>query len=262
MFADSAGKPSSPASEGGKRGRSRSHSRSRSRSRSRSPPRGRGGRGGGGGGGRGGGRDGGRSAGGGGGRSAEHGGGGVSVVVRNLSYKTNPEELRALFATHGQIIDVYMPKKFGSSEYRGFGFIEFGQRADAETAIKALDRHELEGRAISVDFAKDKRKSATVAIERREVNGTTKKREASGKIFKAGLTRSQYRSRTRKRKKAEAEAVSADGAGAAAADAAAADATANGMKVSKKRPRTQSSTRWSDAREREIYCQTRSNVIK
>ena len=81
-------------------------------------------------------------------------------MVRNLSYKTNPEELRTLFAPHGQIIDVYMPKKFGSAEYRGFGFIEFGQRSDAEAAIKALDSHELEGRQLSVDFAKDKRKSS------------------------------------------------------------------------------------------------------
>lgn len=43
---------------------------------------------------------------------------------------------------------------------KGFGFVEFEDPAEAANARAAMDGKELDGRKLSVDFAREKRKSA------------------------------------------------------------------------------------------------------
>jgi len=59
---------------------------------------------------------------GGGGREEE----GVSLLVRNLTFKVNKEDIRAEFVKHGRVRDVYIPVDYISREPRGFAFVEMG----------------------------------------------------------------------------------------------------------------------------------------
>ena len=115
-------------------------------------------------------RDGGRDYGRGGGRdSRERGGGGggrdrgdgesSSLLVRNLSYRVNSDEIRRIFSRYGDVRDVYIPLDYHSQRPRGFAFVEFYDKRDAMDAADHLDRYEVDGRELAVVFAKDRRKT-------------------------------------------------------------------------------------------------------
>jgi len=112
---------------------------------------------------RGGGRD--RDGGGGGGRE---GGGGskfgrgpppdtskmVSLKVDNLTYRTTGDDLEYLFEKYGKVGDVYIPKDHRTRESRGFAFVRFYDKRDAEDAMEALDGRQYDGRELRVEIAK------------------------------------------------------------------------------------------------------------
>jgi len=83
-----------------------------------------------------------------------------SLLVRNLTYNIRPEDIRTTFSRFGDIRDVYIPTDFYSKKPRGFAFVEFFDKRDASAALDNLEHHEIDGREISVVFAKDRRKSA------------------------------------------------------------------------------------------------------
>eukprot|EP01084_Bolivina_argentea_P095622 171888_1 len=75
-----------------------------------------------------------------------------SIMVFNISYRTRKEELYRAFDKYGDIADVYIPRdRYGES--RGFGFVRFYERRDAEEA-KTMDGRMLDGRRIGVQMAK------------------------------------------------------------------------------------------------------------
>ncbi|KAL8442566.1 hypothetical protein Emag_006352 [Eimeria magna] len=78
----------------------------------------------------------------------------MSLLVRNLSYQTSPEVVRSAFAAYGSVKDVYLPLDFHTRTPRGFGFVEFWHRADAERALERMDGFELDGKCIEVAIAK------------------------------------------------------------------------------------------------------------
>eukprot|EP00640_Fibrocapsa_japonica_P004485 CAMPEP_0113944974 /NCGR_PEP_ID=MMETSP1339-20121228/38407_1 /TAXON_ID=94617 /ORGANISM="Fibrocapsa japonica" /LENGTH=127 /DNA_ID=CAMNT_0000950353 /DNA_START=31 /DNA_END=410 /DNA_ORIENTATION=- /assembly_acc=CAM_ASM_000762 len=96
--------------------------------------------------------------GGGGGGGSSRGPDGVSLLVRNISYRTRAEDLRYIFSKYGDIRDVYLPMDYHSKEPRGFAFVEFYDGRDAADAKDALDRYALDNRQIAVVFAQQRRK--------------------------------------------------------------------------------------------------------
>lgn len=68
-----------------------------------------------------------------------------------------PESLRELFSAHGEIGDVYIPRSFNSNEPRGFAFVRFVEKKDAEDALRALDGTEFDGRTLTIQEAKERR---------------------------------------------------------------------------------------------------------
>lgn len=80
------------------------------------------------------------------------------VFVGSLSYSTNNEGLAAHFATIGTVTsaNVIMDKMTGKS--KGFGFVEFENEADAQTAVDKLNQSELDGRTIFCDIARPSEK--------------------------------------------------------------------------------------------------------
>jgi cold-inducible RNA-binding protein len=80
----------------------------------------------------------------------------MNIYVGNLSYTTTSEELRELFAEHGQVdsASVIMDRDTGRS--RGFGFVEMPDEA-ARKAIAALNGTEIGGRRLNVNEARPRR---------------------------------------------------------------------------------------------------------
>jgi RNA recognition motif-containing protein len=62
-----------------------------------------------------------------------------SVKVDNFGYETRPDELRAIFAKFGEIGDVHTPFDRATGRCRGFGFVRFTKKEDAEEACAKMD---------------------------------------------------------------------------------------------------------------------------
>ena len=78
---------------------------------------------------------------------------GNRLYVGNLSYTTDTEALRALFATKGTVSDVHVVMDRDSGRPRGFAFVTMATSADAQKAIADLDGAVLDDRPLRVDQA-------------------------------------------------------------------------------------------------------------
>ena len=83
---------------------------------------------------------------------------GVSVLVRNLTFKVDKNELQTKFEAFGTVKDVYIPLDYVTREPRGFAFIEMSTKDEADEVIEKLDGAEIDGRVVKVLLAAQKRK--------------------------------------------------------------------------------------------------------
>jgi RNA recognition motif-containing protein len=65
--------------------------------------------------------------------------------------------LKEVFSKYGEVGDVYIPRNFSTNEPKGFAFVRFPNRSDAEEAMRSMEGGEIEGRVISIQEAKEKR---------------------------------------------------------------------------------------------------------
>jgi RNA recognition motif-containing protein len=90
----------------------------------------------------------------------------VRLFVGNLAYDVTEAELRAHFAAVGQLSSLYLPMDRDTGKPRGFAFIEFSQRSDAEEAIRRLNNQEFKGRPLAVSEARARDDRSTTAAPR------------------------------------------------------------------------------------------------
>ena len=76
-----------------------------------------------------------------------------SIYVGNLPWAATEEEVRELFAKHGNVVNVKLVSDRETGRARGFGFVEM-EDADADAAIEALDNTSFGGRTLRVNEAK------------------------------------------------------------------------------------------------------------
>jgi len=78
------------------------------------------------------------------------------IYVGNLPFSTTDQDLRELFARHGEVnsASVVMDRESGRS--RGFGFVEMDS-ANADNAIATLNGREIGGRSLRVNEAESRR---------------------------------------------------------------------------------------------------------
>lgn len=76
-----------------------------------------------------------------------------SIYVGNLPWVATEEEVRDLFAQHGNVLSVKLISDRETGRARGFGFVEMDD-ADAAAAIEALDNFSFNGRTLRVNEAK------------------------------------------------------------------------------------------------------------
>lgn len=74
---------------------------------------------------------------------------GTRLFVGGLPREIGTDQLRELFAAHGEMTDcIVLVDDAGAN--RGFGFVTYGSKAMADAAITALDGHRINGRRIGV----------------------------------------------------------------------------------------------------------------
>jgi RNA recognition motif-containing protein len=83
----------------------------------------------------------------------------TKLYVGNLPFTATDDSVRSLFAKHGTVEKVSLITDRDSGRPRGFGFVEMSN-ADASRAMQALNGTELEGRALKVNEAQDRDRSA------------------------------------------------------------------------------------------------------
>ena len=79
---------------------------------------------------------------------------GVRIYVGNLPYSTTEDELRDMFAEHGDVSNVAVPTDRATGRSRGFGFVEMLADTEGQAAIDALNGLDLDGRSLTVNVAR------------------------------------------------------------------------------------------------------------
>ena len=82
---------------------------------------------------------------------------GNKLYVGNLPFSVTEDELREVFARHGEVQSVAVIMDRDTGRARGFGFVEMGDSNAAQEAMRALDGTDMGGRSLKVNEAQDRR---------------------------------------------------------------------------------------------------------
>jgi RNA recognition motif-containing protein len=80
----------------------------------------------------------------------------VKLFVGNLSYDVDEAELKALLERVGRVRDVYAPLDHVTQRRRGFAMVEVLTDAEAKDIIREFNGYPLRGRAMRVDYARER----------------------------------------------------------------------------------------------------------
>ncbi len=78
------------------------------------------------------------------------------LYVGNLSYNVTEEQLRELFSQAGTIKEIALITDRDTNRPKGFGFVEMTTQVEAQKAIEMFNEQELDGRRMTVNFARPK----------------------------------------------------------------------------------------------------------
>ena len=78
----------------------------------------------------------------------------VRLFVGNLAYDVTEAELREHFAAVGPLSYISLATDRDTGKPRGFAFIEFSARADAEEAMRRLNNQAFKGRRLAINEAR------------------------------------------------------------------------------------------------------------
>lgn len=76
---------------------------------------------------------------------------GNKLLVKNIAFECSRAEIIQLFNTYGNIKSCRLPKKIDG--HRGFAFIEYYTKHEAEKAMKGLSYIHFYGRRLNIEFA-------------------------------------------------------------------------------------------------------------
>jgi RNA recognition motif-containing protein len=79
------------------------------------------------------------------------------LYVGNLPFSADEEEVRELFAQNNRTVnEVNLITDRDTGRPRGFGFVEMASQEDAESAIRELNGFQMQGRALTVNEARER----------------------------------------------------------------------------------------------------------
>lgn len=80
------------------------------------------------------------------------------LYVGNLSFNSTEESITAAFGQDSrQVSSVSLMTDRDTGQSRGFAFVEMANEADAQAAIQAMDGKDLDGRALRVNEAQERK---------------------------------------------------------------------------------------------------------
>ena len=79
-----------------------------------------------------------------------------NIYVGNLTFGTTSADLQSLFAQHGEVKSAQVITDRDTGRSRGFGFVEMASSEEAKAAIDALNGHNVDGRDLTVNIAKER----------------------------------------------------------------------------------------------------------
>lgn len=82
------------------------------------------------------------------------------LFVGNLAFQTTEEDLRSAFEAHGQVVDAKIITDRETGRSRGFGFLTMANAEAATAAIAAMNGATIDGRALRVNEAEERRPRA------------------------------------------------------------------------------------------------------
>jgi RNA recognition motif-containing protein len=83
----------------------------------------------------------------------------MNIYIGNLSYEVTEEDLKGAFEVFGEVNTVKVIKDNHTGRSKGFGFVEMPAKAEAESAIEALNGKDLKGRSLNVSEARPRSES-------------------------------------------------------------------------------------------------------
>jgi cold-inducible RNA-binding protein len=84
----------------------------------------------------------------------------MNIYVGNIAFDASEDEVRALFASYGEVTNVNLLKDKFTGQPRGFGFVDMALDAEAQKAIHELNGRELRGRKLTVNQARPREERA------------------------------------------------------------------------------------------------------
>ena len=86
---------------------------------------------------------------------------GNKLFVGNLPWSLTSDALKELFAKFGEIVEAIIITDRMTGRSKGFGFVTFAKKEDADKAMKEMNETELENRKIVVNVAKPREERST-----------------------------------------------------------------------------------------------------
>ncbi|XP_058099806.1 serine/arginine-rich splicing factor SC35-like [Magnolia sinica] len=81
---------------------------------------------------------------------------GSSIFIGNLPFDCSKDDLTEIFCKYRRLLDVFIPTFPGINKPRGYAFVRFRYKQDARAAIEILNDGRIDGRKVSVRWAKPK----------------------------------------------------------------------------------------------------------
>ena len=79
-----------------------------------------------------------------------------NIFVGNIPFSATADDVRTLFEEYGEVLSAKVITDRDTGRSRGFGFVEMPEE-QADAAISALAGYEMEGRALRVNEAFERR---------------------------------------------------------------------------------------------------------
>ena len=79
---------------------------------------------------------------------------GNKLYVGNLPYSVRDDDLNQTFSEFGQVSSAKVMMELDTGRSKGFGFVEMGSDAEAQSAIEGLNGRDFGGRALVVNEAR------------------------------------------------------------------------------------------------------------